>query len=102
VATRSATERPGITDGGSFTMVVTGSATSPQLYLLDNNFSGCAGHQPGGSSIREPRPGPNPIRTSSMYSQAGSRIGTLIASNVFVGTPTAYRTVTSGANAIMS
>jgi hypothetical protein len=32
-----------MTDGGNFTVVATGSAPSPTLFLLDNNFPGSLG-----------------------------------------------------------
>jgi hypothetical protein len=91
-----------ITDGGNYTMVATGSATSPQLYLLDNNFSGALATNQAAVRFVNLAPGPNPIpNVFNVFAGGLPPSGTLIASNVFVGTPTAYRTVTSGANAIM-
>jgi hypothetical protein len=92
-----------ITDGGSFTMVVTGSATSPQLYLLDNSFPGTLASNQAAVRFVNLAPGPNPIpNVFVVFANGLPPQGSLIASNVFVGTPTAFRTVTSGANAIMA
>ena len=87
---------------GNFTVVATGSAASPQLYLLDNNFSGSLGTNQAAVRFVNLAPGPNPIpNVINVFAGGLPPTGTLFASNVFVGTPTAFKTVTSGANAFM-
>jgi hypothetical protein len=91
------------TAGGNCTMVATGSAASPQLYLLDNDFSGTLGANQAAVRFVNLSPGPNPIpNVFNVFAGGLPPSGTLIATNVFVGTPTTFRTVTSGANAIMA
>jgi hypothetical protein len=91
-----------ITAGGKYTVVATGSAASPQLYLLDNSFSGSMATNQAALRFVNLAPGPNPIPNAiNIFAGGLPPSGTLIASNVFVGSPTTFKTVTSGANAIM-
>ncbi len=80
-----------ITDGGNYTMVATGSATSPQLFLLDNNFSGSLGSNQAAVRFVNLAPSMNSFSVSS-----GT---TTVASTLALGSPTTFTTVTSGSNA---
>lgn len=83
--------------GGDFTVVATGSSTSPTLFLLDNTFSGSLGASQAAIRFVNLAPGAeNPFNVLVGELGAG---GTVIASNIAVGSPSTFSTVTSGPNA---
>jgi len=86
-----------ITDGGNFTVVATGSAPSPTLFLLDNNFPGSLGTNQAAVRFVNLAPGAaNPFTVFTGVLGAG---GTLTATDIAVGSPTTFSTVASGSNA---
>jgi len=86
-----------ITAGGNYTVVATGSATSPTLFLLDNTISGSLGTNQAAVRFVNLAPGTaNPFTVFTGVLGAG---GTMIATDIAVGSPTTFNTVTSGSNA---
>jgi hypothetical protein len=86
-----------ITDGVNYTMVATGSATSPQLYLLDNSYSGTLGTNQAAVRFVNLAPGPAPIPHIFYVFTAWPPVeGSLFAANVLVGAPTEFKTRASG------
>jgi hypothetical protein len=89
-----------IAAGGNYTMVATGSPASPQLYLLDNSFSGSMSSNQAAVRFVNLAPGPNTIpNIFGVFAGGLPPAGTIIQVNLLVGAPTDFRTVTSGANA---
>jgi hypothetical protein len=86
--------------GGNYSVVATGSSTSPTLFLLDNTFSGSLGANQAAVRFVNLAPGtsasPNNFVVFIGTLGAG---GTLTATDIAVGSPTAFSTVTSGSNA---
>jgi hypothetical protein len=84
--------------GGNFTVATAGSATSATLFLLDNTFSG----SPGSNQVAvrfvnlAPETGTS-VNTLNVMKGTLGVDGTLLATNIAVGAPTAFSTVTSGA-----
>jgi hypothetical protein len=89
-----------ITDGGNFTVAAAGSAASPTLYMLDNNFSGSLASNQAAVRFVNLAPGTNTTAaTFVVFSGAfGSSGQTLLEVDIEVGAPTAYRSVPSGAS----
>ena len=86
-----------ITAGGDYTVVATGSATSPTLFLLDNTISASLGTNQAAVRFVNLAPGTaNPFTVFAGVLGAG---GTMIATNIAVGSPTTFNTVASGSNA---
>jgi hypothetical protein len=89
-----------ITDGGNYTVVATGAAPSPTLFMLDNNFSGTLASNQAAVRFVNLAPGtattPNNFAVFLGTFGAG---GTLHANNPEVGAPTTFTTVPSGSNA---
>ena len=87
-----------VTAGGNYTLVANGSATSPTLFLLDNNFSGSVGTNQAAFRFVNFAPG-----TANTFNVLAGTIGsgptTVIATDLTVGSPTTFNTVTSGSNA---
>jgi hypothetical protein len=87
-----------VAGGGDYTMVAAGSAASPQLYLLDNNFSGSVGANRAIVRFVNLAPGPEALPnifyvfTSWPPVEAGS----LFEASLLVGSPTVFRNVASG------
>lgn len=82
--------------GGDYTVVAIGSATSPTLLLLDNNFSGTlASNQ---AAVRFVNLAPAAANLFTVFSGVLGAGGTLLSSNIAVGTPTTFTTVPSGAS----
>src|SRR4029079_19734227 len=50
-----------VATGGNYTMVATGSAASPQLYLIDNRFSASVGSTQAAVRFLNLAPGPNAV-----------------------------------------
>jgi hypothetical protein len=90
-----------ITAGGNYTVVATGSATSPALFLLDN-YAGTVGTNQ--ASVRFVNLAPGTIaapNTFNVFIGGLPPTGTLVSTNIVVGEPTAFSTVTSGANSFV-
>jgi hypothetical protein len=87
-----------ITAGGNYTVVATGSATSPQLFLLDNNFSGSLGSNQAAVRFVNLAPGA-PLPFNVLKGTLGSGPTTVVGTGLAVGAPTTFAAVTSGANA---
>lgn len=88
-----------IAAGGNYTLVATGSAASPQLYLLDHNSSGSPGASQAAVRFVNLAPGPNPL-PNVIYVFTGGLppSGTVFAGSLIVGAPSPFKSVTSGSN----
>ena len=85
---------------GNYTFVATGSAASPQLYLLDNSFAGSMSSNQAAVRFLNLAPGPNTIpNIFGVFAGGLPPAGTIIQLNMLVGAPTEFKTVTSGPNA---
>lgn len=88
-----------VIDGGNFTVVSTGSAASPTLYMLDNNFSGTLGANLTAVRFVNLAPGtaatPN---TFVVYLGAIESGVSPYAINIAAGAPTSFATVAGGSN----
>lgn len=84
--------------GGNYTMVATGSAASPQLYLLDNNFSGSLGTNQAAVRFLNLAPGPAPLPNIFYVFTSWPPVqdGALFEASLLVGSPSAFRPVASG------
>ena len=86
-----------ITEGGRYTMVAAGSATSPQLYLLDNSYSGSLAGDQAAVRFVNLAPGPNPVPyVFYVFTSWPPVEGSLFEANLLVGSPTAFKKVASG------
>jgi hypothetical protein len=86
--------------GGNFTVVTAGSATSAKLFLLDNTFAGSLGGNQ--AAVRFVNLAPETGTTANTFTVLKGTLGVdgaLIASDIAVGAPTPFTTVTSGSNA---
>jgi hypothetical protein len=91
-----------VTAGGNYTVVATGSATSPQLYLLENSFSASLPSNLAAVRFVNLAPGPNPLpNVFSVFAGGLPPAGTVISTAAIVGSPTPFQAVTSGTNAFM-
>ena len=86
-----------ITAGGDYTVVATGSASTPTLFLLDNRISGSLGADQ--SAVRFVNLAPGTEAPFTVFTGVIGAGGTLTASNIVVGSPTTFNTMTSGSNA---
>ena len=88
-----------IAAGGDYTMVATGSAASPQLYLIDNSFSGSPGANQAAVRFLNLAPGPNPIPNIFYAFKAWPPVDAdaLFAAGLMVGTPSDFKATASGA-----
>jgi hypothetical protein len=89
-----------ITDGGNYTVAATGSATSPTLFLLDNNFSGSLATNQ--AAVRFVNLAPGTGTTANTFTVLRGTLGsgtTVVATNIAVGSPTTLSTAASGSNA---
>lgn len=84
--------------GGNYTMVATGSAASPQLYLLDNSFSGSLGASQAAVRFLNLAPGPATLPNIFFVftSWPPVQAGALFEASLLVGAPSAFRAVASG------
>jgi hypothetical protein len=84
--------------GGDYTMVATGSAASPQLYLLDNNSSASLGANQAAVRFVNLSPGPAslPYIFYVFTSWPPVQDGALFEASLLVGSPSAFRPVASG------
>lgn len=88
-----------VTAGGNYTLASTGSATSPTLFLLDNNFSGSMATNE--AAVRFVNLAPGTEATANTFTVLKGVLGqghTLVQSSIAVGSPTTFNAVTSGAN----
>ena len=86
-----------LTAGGNFTVVATGSATSPTLFLLDDTFAGSLATNQ--AAVRFVNLAPGAPNTFNVFTGVLGNGGTLMATDLTVGAPTAFSAVTSGSNA---
>jgi hypothetical protein len=84
--------------GGNFTVAATGAATSPTLFLLDNNFPGSLGSNQAAVRFVNLAPGA-PLPFNVLKGTLGSGPTTVVEAGLAVGAPTTFAAVTSGANA---
>ena len=92
-------ENQSITDGGNFTVAAAGSAASPTLFLLDNNFSGTLAASE--AAVRFVNLAPATGTTPNNFTVLKGVLGqghTLVQGNIAVGAPTTFSIVTSGSN----
>jgi hypothetical protein len=84
--------------GGNYTMVATGSAASPQLYLIDNNFSGQMSGSQTAVRFLNLAPGPNTLPNIfyAFSSWPPTESTALFAGGLLVGNPSAYKATASG------
>ena len=89
-----------LTDGGKYTVVATGSATSPTLYVLEDDFSGSLGATQAAVRFVNLAGGTGtPANTFNTYlGTYGGIHAELLGTNIAVGSPTTFRSVTSGPN----
>lgn len=80
--------------GGNVTVVATGSAASPTLFLLDNTFAGSLANNQ--AAVRFVNLAPGAANTFNVITGVLGNGGTLTASNIALGTPTTFNAVTSG------
>ena len=89
-----------LTDGSTYTMVATGAGTSPSLFLLQDNFLGTLGASQ--AAVRFVNLAPGTGATANTYTVLTGTIGTgvttLFATDIAVGAPTTFGTVSSGSN----
>lgn len=87
-----------VTGGGNYTMVATGSAASPQLYLLDNSFSGSVATNQAVVRFVNLAPGPATLPNIFYVFTAWPPLesSALFEASLLVGSPTAFRTMASG------
>ena len=85
--------------GGNYTMVATGSAASPQLYLIDNRFSPSLGSNQASVRFLNLAPGPNPVpNIFAVFNNWPPLTGDeVVTAGALVGTPSEFKTVASGA-----
>ncbi len=89
-----------ITAGGNYTVVATGSATSPTLFLLDNTISGSLGTNQAAVRFVNLAPGTGTTaNTFVVFTGTIGAGGTITATDIAVGSPTTFNTVASGPNA---
>ena len=88
-----------LASGGTYTVVATGSATSPTLYLLDNSYSGTLASNQAAVRFVNLAPGTGTTANAFVVYQGAFGSGqSPIEINIAVGAPTQFRVVTSGAN----
>jgi hypothetical protein len=86
-----------LTAGGNYTMVATGSATSPQLYLLDNSFTGSVGTNQAAVRFVNLEPGPATLPNIFYAFTSWPPVeGSLFAASLLVGSPSEFKLMTSG------
>jgi hypothetical protein len=86
--------------GGNYIMVATGSATSPQLYLLDNNFSGQLTSNQAAARFLNLAPGPNTLPNIfyAFSSWPPTDTSALFAGGLLVGNPSTFKATASGSS----
>ena len=88
-----------VVEGGNYIVVAAGSATSPQMFLIDNSFSGTLGTNQ--AAVRfvnlAPATPENPKNFVVYLSALGPNVSP-DAINIAVGEPTTFKAVSSGSN----
>ena len=87
-----------LTAGGNFTIVAAGSNTNPQIFRLDNAFSGTVGSTQAAVRFINLAPGTGTTANTFNVFTGASTTGTPTAGTIAFGTPTTFNTVTSGTN----
>ena len=89
-----------LTAGGDFTVVTAGSTTNTTLFLLDNTFSVSLGSNDAAVRFVNLAPGTGTSANTFnvLTGTLGSGPTTIVATNIAVGAPTPFATVTSGSN----
>ena len=82
--------------GGNYTVAAAGAGAHALLFLVDNNFSGSLGSNQAAVRFVNLAPSTNPF---TVLSGTGSGSTTTVASNLALGSATAFTTVASGSNA---
>ena len=87
-----------IKEGGNYTMVATGSAASPQLYLLDNEFPSTLASTQAAVRFVNLAPGPATLPNIFYVFTTWPPVtdGALFEASLLVGAPSAFRAVASG------
>jgi hypothetical protein len=90
-----------LTAGGNYTVVTAGSTTGATLFLLDNTFSGSLSSSQ--ATVRFVNLAPETGTSANTYTVLAGTLGSgptpVIATDIAVGAPTAFKTVTTGSNA---
>jgi len=86
-----------VTAGGNYTVVATGSATSPALFMLDNNFSGSLGTNQAAVRFVNLVPVTESLATH-LNVVKGAFPGPFLGNNMPLGEKTPFDIVTSGSN----
>ena len=92
-------DNQGITAGGNYIVAATGSAPSPTLFMLDNNFAGTLAASE--AAVRFVNLAPATGTALNNFTVLKGVLGqghTLVQGNIAVGAPTAFTAVTSGSN----
>ena len=87
-----------IADGGNIIVAATGSPSFPQLFLFDNDFPGQLGATQAAVRFVNLAPGTDATANTYVVFAGAIGLGTLLASNIAVGAPTAFSTVAGGSN----
>ena len=91
-------ENQSITEGGNYTVAAMGSATSPQLFLFANTFSGTLGTNQAAVRFVNLVPGAA-TPSNNFFVIKGAFGGPMVHSNIAPGVATTFEIVSSGANA---
>ena len=92
------TANQNLTAGGNFAVVAAGSNTNPQIFLLNNNFSGSLGTNQAAVRFVNLAPGTSTTANTFNVFTGTSTTGTPVASSIAFGAPTTFSTVASGSN----
>lgn len=92
------TANQNLSAGGNFAVVAAGSNTNPQIFLLNNNFSGSLGTNQAAVRFVNLAPGTSTTTNTFNVFTGTSTTGTPTANSIAFGTPTSFNTVTSGTN----
>jgi len=88
-----------IAPNGNYTVVATGSVDNPMLFLLDNNFTGSLGANQAAVRFVNLAPGANSNTFTVLSGTIGSTPTSVVATDIAVGSPTAFSSATGGSNA---
>jgi hypothetical protein len=87
-----------IIDGGNYTVVATGSAASPMMFMLDNAFSDTLATNQAAVRFVNYAPGTDSIANTYVVYKGAIGMGTIVGLSIAVGAPTAFNTVTNGSH----
>ena len=93
------TANQNLTAGGNFTIIAAGSNTNPQIFRLDNAFSGTVGSTQAAVRFINLAPGTGTTANTFNVFTGASTTGSPTASSIAFGSPTTFNTMTSGTNA---